>query len=664
MALKDSLKACYELDGDATDETGSYDGAATSVSYASGKVGNCGVFNGTSAFIDTNYTPSANCDLTVSAWVKWTSTADMAIANNYGGAVNGIDHFYLYQTSNRVRLLVDDGADTAVAEHGSALNDGNWHHVVATYEYSTKTAKLYIDGALSATDTTAGSADLGQRDFWIGRARQNYSGDRYFSGSIDQVAMWERVLSLEEIEEIYNGGSGLAFSRWDLNYDSFSTLSAFNAIKADGFFVSPVRLLKIEFSSTTLFFCDRVFGTAPNKCIFNSQIYEPLVLAWDSLGLGPIKYEQEYQTDPCDWSFTIDNTVPVGSYEKFSDIFNSERLAYATVTAWEIFEGASAAGDMVRIFQGQAEEMREAQTERVVLLCSSYELAVQNKFAHEICNLTDFPNASPNDLGKMLPVVYGRARRVPLVGIDVGAITTLAEDINSVTRTVLLTDATNLPASGSVVVGAETISYAGKLANNITGCTRGVGASSAAAHGRGEDVAEATGYIYAIGHPAYSIGTIYIDNVATISQYVAYTGRSGDEETTYGGRACFVFSGPPTIVNPDGSYGFGKNISADIDGQMDDGDGTYTGVENGLIDRPSDICRHILGSRCGLGVSVCDSASYQLSREFYVSKHFEIAIAILQKPNVRSLINRIAYQSASLEFWEAGYHYLVYIGGN
>jgi len=38
-----------------------------------------------------------------------------------------------------------------------------------------------------------------------------------------------------------------------------------------------------------------------------------------------------------------------------------------------------------------------------------------------------------------------------------------------------------------------------------------------------------------------------------------------------------------------------------------------------------------------------------------------LGFAILEKPNVRELINRIAYQSKSIEFWESGVHHLVHI---
>ena len=44
--------ALYQLNGNATDVSGNYDGTATSVTYGAGEFGQAGVFNGTSSWID------------------------------------------------------------------------------------------------------------------------------------------------------------------------------------------------------------------------------------------------------------------------------------------------------------------------------------------------------------------------------------------------------------------------------------------------------------------------------------------------------------------------------------------------------------------------------------------------------------------------------------
>lgn len=82
-----------------------------------------------------------------------------------------------------------------------------WHHVVITYDASapaTKFPTIYIDGQLITPDTqTAGSgavaSDTGQKLIAGNRA----AADRGFDGDVDQVLLWDRVLSAQEVRQLY-----------------------------------------------------------------------------------------------------------------------------------------------------------------------------------------------------------------------------------------------------------------------------------------------------------------------------------------------------------------------------------------------------------------------------------------------------------------------------
>ena len=109
---------------------------------------------------------------------------------------------------------------------------------------------------------------------------------------------------------------------------------------------------------------------------------------------------------------------------------------------------------------------------------------------------------------------------------------------------------------------------------------------------------------------------------------------------------------------------FRRRVSADIQGYQDDGSGTYTGTPAALIEQPDHILRHLLIVKCGLSASEWDSITYDASGTYYAAQSFTLGVVVLQKPNVRMLINRIAHQSKSLEFWEAGVHHLIAITGD
>lgn len=82
---------------------------------------------------------------------------------------------------------------------------GKLHHVVATWDGTL--LKIYIDGALDSSfdpigtptpDTTSGNA-------YIGRLGNETS--RYWNGWIDEVGVWNRALSLSEVQQLYSEGS-------------------------------------------------------------------------------------------------------------------------------------------------------------------------------------------------------------------------------------------------------------------------------------------------------------------------------------------------------------------------------------------------------------------------------------------------------------------------
>ena len=141
--------------------------------------------------------------VSVSAWVRNLGSpgayryviakgATACIAAAYGlytGAGGGLE-FYISRDSGHLY------ADTPDA--GTQIWDGRWHLAVGTFDGTT--ARLYIDG----TEVGSGTAYPGRlqyvqpdsNDFFIG----NYPGcsDREFTGSIDDVMVWNRALSAGE----------------------------------------------------------------------------------------------------------------------------------------------------------------------------------------------------------------------------------------------------------------------------------------------------------------------------------------------------------------------------------------------------------------------------------------------------------------------------------
>jgi hypothetical protein len=100
----------------------------------------------------------------------------------------------------------------------------------------------------------------------------------------------------------------------------------------------------------------------------------------------------------------------------------------------------------------------------------------------------------------------GPAEQAPGFGYGLGqwggtvsgeAITSLSGGINAITTTVVLSDASLFPSSGTnfVQIGSEEISYTGITGNTLTGVTRGVRNTTAATHSNGATVTNSSDYV-------------------------------------------------------------------------------------------------------------------------------------------------------------------------
>src|SRR6266480_910358 len=91
---------------------------------------------------------------------------------------------------------------------GKSVNDGNWHHFVAIsdaagVEFGTA---LYIDGNQDAINAGAAALDVNGSRVLIGE--NPGARGREWEGEIDDLAIWNRVLTTNEIAMLYAGGPG------------------------------------------------------------------------------------------------------------------------------------------------------------------------------------------------------------------------------------------------------------------------------------------------------------------------------------------------------------------------------------------------------------------------------------------------------------------------
>lgn len=148
---------------------------------------------------------------TVSAWVDLTAlpTHNAAIAAQDSGATtpeeSGFNLDYEYNSGNPGWALKFATTDTVNPSFVSAFTTGastGWNYIVGTYNASTKTAQLYVNGTLKATTANITTWNA-TGSFTVGRNLYNGAASNFWPGSLSGVQAWNYALSAPQITALY-----------------------------------------------------------------------------------------------------------------------------------------------------------------------------------------------------------------------------------------------------------------------------------------------------------------------------------------------------------------------------------------------------------------------------------------------------------------------------
>jgi hypothetical protein len=197
-----SLAAYYKFNGTATDSgpNGLNATLTGSPTYTTGKYSDAINLNGTSQYAvvsDSTFLEGSSGNISVFCWVKIT---DFSSELNQHAVSK-------WTASNGWRLVLQSTGNILVSlaatnvGRGSGIPTGSWVHIGFTYNNST--LKVYYNGSQAGTDATVSSATLANsQEMHIGKRSSGTDG--YVKGQIDEVNVWQRVLSSTEVSTLYN----------------------------------------------------------------------------------------------------------------------------------------------------------------------------------------------------------------------------------------------------------------------------------------------------------------------------------------------------------------------------------------------------------------------------------------------------------------------------
>ena len=168
-------------------------------------------FDGINDYFDAgtiSQIPSATT-LTVSCWLK----ADSITTNQVVWADDSSSYIFSFEFAGTVnKMYFEYAPGYAAIDLNSVITVGSWHNVLMVYDANgsanTDKIKFYIDGVDKSSSMTYTGAIPSSLSASIGKFLIGYGTayNKYFDGSIDELAIWNSALSSTAVTEIYGTG--------------------------------------------------------------------------------------------------------------------------------------------------------------------------------------------------------------------------------------------------------------------------------------------------------------------------------------------------------------------------------------------------------------------------------------------------------------------------
>gem|GEM_PF-4048087 len=212
----EGLRAYFPFEGNVNDESGNENhGVVVDASLTNDRFGQANSaydFDGIDDLIMIPHSSSLdfgelNASYSLSFWVKSTSPTQSRLIEKWDELVQTPYPFSLQIEPEVLNGVVYDGSQVDILVVNNLWN-GQWHHVVFAFDSATNTLLAYLDGDLVSTQSiTISRSTRNASSVYIGGG---LDADRYYHGQLDDLLLYGRVLTRDEVLELYqrNGWDG------------------------------------------------------------------------------------------------------------------------------------------------------------------------------------------------------------------------------------------------------------------------------------------------------------------------------------------------------------------------------------------------------------------------------------------------------------------------
>jgi len=153
-----------------------------------------------------------DADFSIAFWMKTAITGGCPMFHGtYGTAYN-----YIFDVTpgHLLQFRIFSAGSSLGAVTTGTVDDDAWHLIIATFTASTNTITLQMDDDVADSDTLSGNPTESAGAFSIGAfsALNGSPTTIFYTGKVDEAAVWSRVLTAQECIDLYAAGAGLFYA--------------------------------------------------------------------------------------------------------------------------------------------------------------------------------------------------------------------------------------------------------------------------------------------------------------------------------------------------------------------------------------------------------------------------------------------------------------------
>ena len=210
------LMGWWPFNGNANDESGNNNnGTVNGATLTTDRFGNANKaheFDGINDYItiQDNSSNDLNTNFSISLWIMpytgyGSGSAPNGINNQIiskwglGGINNSSYQFVINQNGNAI-FSTHNGSSTTSIVSTTIIPINIWHHLLVTK--NSQLMKLYYDGVI--IDSIINAVNPQQSNYNLSIAREGFGNYAFVKGKIDDIGIWNRALTDQEISNLYN----------------------------------------------------------------------------------------------------------------------------------------------------------------------------------------------------------------------------------------------------------------------------------------------------------------------------------------------------------------------------------------------------------------------------------------------------------------------------